>query len=332
MRILYASHKGLPDQRIEREAYLAKAAGHKVMFLGMGGAITPQLDVFEDIIMLRSINNRQAVLDKSIRNEWAKAVEHINPDIVHAGDIIAAKYTSQTGRRMVYDDHEYWSAQRIIYGNWPLWKRIAIRPFLKVIPKWEQALLEKYVTITVSEGIAKQHRKYCKNVIVLRNYSLMAEVKGLPINPKRDGVAYVGNDLRRPKFAPHRNMAGLKGHLEFDELFDLPRDELYRRLTRYRFGLLPFKTTKYTEYISSTRTFDYLNCGLQVLMTRPLFESHGRLPYCYHFDDYPDISKVINRCERVDPAEIMEYANKNLVWETQKDKLFEAYELCMAET
>jgi hypothetical protein len=68
---------------------------------------------------------------------------------------------------MVYDNREYWSAQRIVYESWPIWKRIAIRPFLKVIPKWDRGLLEKHVTITVSEGIAKEHPRVSSHVFVL---------------------------------------------------------------------------------------------------------------------------------------------------------------------
>jgi hypothetical protein len=297
----------------------------------MGSNRVPFLDVFESITMVRGINNRQAALDKSIRREWAEAVREVDPDLIHANDIIAAKFSSDLGVPMVYDDHEYWSAQRIIYNNWPLWKRIAIRPFLKAIPQWEQEILSKHVTLTVSDGIAEEHRRYCGHVFVLRNFSLKAEVKNLQVNPGRSGIVYVGNDFMRPRFAPHRNMEGLQEFVKFDTLFGLPRNELYQKLTQYQFGLLPFKTTNYTKFISSTKTFDYLNCGLQVLMTRPLFESHGRLPFCHCFDDYSSIPKTIESCGIADPAEIMEYANKNLVWEAQEDKLFEAYNLCMDE-
>jgi hypothetical protein len=298
----------------------------------MGSDRVPFLDVFESVTMVRSINNRQAALDKSIRREWAEAIREVDPDLIHANDIIAAKFSSDLGVPMVYDDHEYWSAQRIIYTNWPLWKRIAIRPFLNAIPQWEQEILSKHVTLTVSDGIAKEHRRYCAHVFVLRNFSLKAEVENLQTNPRRSGIVYVGNDFTRPRFASHRNMEGLQESVKFDELYGLPRDELYERLTHYRFGLMPFRTTDYTKYISSTKTFDYLNCGLQVLMTRELLESHDCLPYCYSFDDYADIPRVIERCNKVNPAEIMEYANKNLVWEAQEDKLFEAYELCLAES
>ena len=88
LKILYASHKGLPDHRIERAAYIAKKAGHSVEFMGMGTKTNPALDVFDRITMLRSINNRQAALDKKIRVEWREEIEAISPDLVHANDII----------------------------------------------------------------------------------------------------------------------------------------------------------------------------------------------------------------------------------------------------
>lgn len=331
MRILYCSPKGLPDWRIEREAYLAEKTGHSVEFLGMGDKKTPFLDVFERVTMVRSVNTRQAALDKSIRKEWAAAVESISPDLIHANDIIAAKYSSNLNIPMVYDDHEYWSAQLINYRTWPLWKRVAIRPFIKAVPVWEKEILANHVTITVSEGIAREHRRRCRHVFVLRNLSLREEVKHLPTNPTREGVAYVGSDFNLKRFGAHRNMVGLEDFIEFDVLSGLPRDVLYMKLTGYRFGLLPFKTTSYTKYISSTKTFDYLNCGLQVLMTRPLYESHGRLPFTYPFNDYSDLPQMMEGVEEVNPKNIMTYANKELVWEAQRDKLFEAYRITLEE-
>jgi hypothetical protein len=329
MKILHTTPKGLPDWRIEREAYLAGKAGHSVELLGMGNRRTPFLDVFDKITMVRSINNRQAVLDRSIRKEWADSVETISPDLIHANDLIAAVYSSGLGIPMVYDDHEYWSAQLINYRTWPLWKRLAIRPFIKAVPKWENDILTKHVTLTVSEGIAQEHRQVCKHVFVLRNLSLSKEVQGLPINPNRSGVAYVGADFTLKRFGAHRDMTGLTDVIAFDALSGLPRDVLYQKLTRYRFGLIPFKTTPYTKYISSTKTFDYLNCGLQVLMTRPLYESHGKLPYTYPFDDYSQIPRMIEELDKVSPAVIMKYANRELIWEAQQDKLFKAYEIAL---
>jgi hypothetical protein len=230
---------------------------------------------------------------------------------------------------MVYDDHEYWSAQLINYRAWTWWKRLAIRPFINVVPKWEKEILSKHVTLTVSEGIAKEHRQFCKNVFLLRNLSLGEEVQGLPTNPDRSGVVYVGADFTLNRFGAHRDMTGLTDVIDFDALSGLPRDVLYQKLTGYRVGLMPFKTTPYTKYISSTKTFDYLNCGLQVLMTRPLYESHGKLPYTYPFDDYSQIPGMVEDLEKVSPEEIMKYANRELVWEAQQDQLFKAYETAL---
>lgn len=331
MKILHASHKGLPDQRVERSAYIAKRRGHTVTFLGLGTNTAPQLDVFSDIFMLRSINNRQAALDKGIRREWQHVVNEINPDLVHANDIISAKFSSDTGYPMVYDDHEYWSKQRIIYENWPWWKRLAIRPFVKAIPSWENEILSNHVTITVSEAIADEHRAKCHHVFVLQNYVLLSEVENLPVNETREGAVYVGNDFVRKRFAPHRNMNGLTDWIEFDTLYGLERESLYQSLVKYRFGLLPFKPNRYTKYSNSAKTFDYLNCGIQVLMARALYEAHGQLPYTYPFEDYSEIPETIESIDRISPKEIMEFAHDHLVWETQEGLLMEAYETALRE-
>ena len=66
-------------------------------------------------------------------------------------------------------------------------------------------------------------------------------------------------------------------------------------------------------------------------MTRPLYESHGSLPYTHPFDDYTELPTLMDEIERVNPAEIMAYANKELVWEAQQDILFKAYEIAIEE-
>ncbi len=327
MRILHASHKCLPDQRVERSAYIAKNAGHEIIYLGMGPPNPPNLDVFTDIVMLPNINNRQVVTDKKIRKKWAEAVKRIRPDLIHANDLIAAVFSKDLGIPMVYDDHEYWSAQRIIYKNWPLWKRVAIRPFLNIIPEWEKEIVSNFVTITVSEAIAEAHRQYSDNVYVLQNFCLREEVQDLPINPNRSGLAYVGNDFRRKRFSPHRDMTGLKDWVKFDSFSGLPRHELYLRLTDYRYGLLPFKPNPYSKYANSAKTFDYLNCGLEVLMTDVLYEAHGELPFTFKFTSYSEIPEILKQHQPAEPEEIMSYAHRNLVWEAQADILYKTYSL-----
>ncbi|MFW9888303.1 MAG: hypothetical protein ACFFER_08985, partial [Candidatus Thorarchaeota archaeon] len=235
------------------------------------------------------------------------------------------------GFPMLYDDREYWTKQRIQYDSWPLWKRIAIRPFTTIIPEWERQMLSKYLTITVSEGIAVEHRKICENVVVLRNLGLRSEFEGLDVNKNRSGTVYVGSDFERDKFSRHRDMTGLVKSLDFDVLSGLPRRMLYKKLTRYRIGLLPFRTTEYSKYINASKTFDYLNCGLQVLMTRNLYEAHGNLPYTHPFDNYEELKSLVSSINTVDPEEIMQYASENLVWETQSESLLGAYQKVLSE-
>ncbi len=329
MRILHCSHKGLPDHRVEREAYVAKQNHHEIHYLGLGITGQPTLDVFDSVTMLRKINNRQVALNQSIRDDWARVVKGIDPDLIHANDIVAAIFSTNLGIPMVYDDHEYWSAQRVAYDAWSLIRRIHSRPFMNAIPEWERYVLSKHVTITVSEGIAEEHRLHCSNVFVLQNFNLKIEVDGLPTDTEREGLVYVGNDFRRKKFLPHRNLKGLKDYLSFDDITGLSREELYQELIGYRFGLLPFLPIPYHKFANSAKLFDYLNCGLQVLITRTLHRAHGELPYAIPFDDYSELPQIVNDSPRVDPAEIMAYAHENLVWEAQQEKLFEAYRIAL---
>ncbi len=329
MRVLYASHSGLPDQRIERAAFVARQNGHDVYFLGIGRTGRPSLDVFRGVIMLPRINYLQVVFDWPFRRAWRKAISRIDPDLVHANDIIAGHFTSGLSVPMVYDDHEYWSKQRYSLLALAGRQSITVRPFVHLIPFWERDILSKHVTVTVSERIAQEHRRYCRHVYVLHNYPLLREVRELPVNRNRHGIAYIGSDFIRRRFAAHRDMTGLTDFVKFHVLHGLDRRELYLRLTEYRYGLLPFKTTPYTKYSNSAKTFDYLNCGLEVLMTEALYEAHGRLPYTIPFREYRDIPVILSEHEPADPSKIMEFAHKNLVWERQQDKLLEAYGLAL---
>ncbi|MFW9813512.1 MAG: hypothetical protein ACFFF9_13715 [Candidatus Thorarchaeota archaeon] len=344
MKILHTSHHGLPDHRVERAAYIAKKNGHTIEYLGLGETNAPTLDVFDSITMLRRLNNLQVALSRSIRKEWIKEIERINPDIIHANDLVAARFSSMSDYPMVYDDHEYWSKQRVSYRTWPLWRQFVILPYTIGIPRWEKNILSKHVTITVSEGIAEEHRRIAPRVFVLQNYCLREEVKDIPRNANRSGIAYVGSDLTTKgivtvgpnhpvakihKPVPHRDMTGITDFIEFDAIHGLPRKELYQALSEYQFGLIPFKDNPFAKYSNSAKTFDYLNCGLQVLMTRSIYEAHGGLPYTYPIDDYTDIQTLVDQHKNVGPLEIMDYAHENLVWEAQQERLFEAYNLCL---
>jgi hypothetical protein len=308
---------------------VAKGRGDEIHFLGLGTTKTPDLNVFETTSMLRKLNNREVALDKSIRKEWADAIHKIEPDIIHANDIIAAIFSSDLEIPMVYDDHEYWSEQRVAYESWPFLWKIRSRPFLQAIPRWEKELVTKHVSITVSEGIAEEHRQISDRVFVLQNYCLRSEVEHLPQNPHRQGIVYVGDDFRKKKFLPHRDLTGLKDYLEFDDITGLSRTELYQRLIEYRFGLLPFRPISYHKYSNSAKLFDYLNCGLQVILTQKLFVSHGKLPFTIPFNDYSELPALVTNTPSAEPKEIMKFAHNNLVWEAQQDKLFEAYRIAM---
>ncbi|MFW9794930.1 MAG: hypothetical protein ACFFEE_11535, partial [Candidatus Thorarchaeota archaeon] len=304
MKILHTSHHGLPDHRVERAAYIAKMRGLRIEYLGLGETDEPTLDVFDNVTMLRRLNNLEVALSRTIRKEWIAEIKRIDPDIIHANDLVAARFSSMSGYPMVYDDHEYWSKQSPSYKTWPLWRRIVILPFTMNIRKWEKELLSKYVTITVSEAIAREHREIASHVFVLQNYCLQEEVKNIPRDYSRNGLVYVGSDLKTKgiirvgpdnplkeihKPVPHRDMSGLTDYVEFDVIHGLPRAELYRQLANYQFGMIPFKDNPFAKYSNSAKTFDYLNCGLQVLMTRTIYEAHGRLPYTIPIDDYSDI-------------------------------------------
>ncbi len=325
MKILHTSHTGLPDPRIEKTAATMKKDGHELNFLGGRSINEYSLPVFNETHHIPIVNFLKLALDSSFKKKWLKKIDEIDPDVVHAHNIIAASFMLDTDYPVIYDDHEYWSKGSYRFGKRGIVRRAALIPFARKVPKWEEQILEKYPVITVGESIARDHRRLAKRVGVTRNFPFLEEVEQLQNPEQRDGNVYVGGDFNLQEFLPHRNMTGLKDIIDFDILSGLPHSTLMERLTHFRIGLTPWCQHPFHMYCEPNKHYEYLIAGLQVILTSSLMHPFNDEPYIHSFESYDEIPDLLNQIETIDSSKIMEHSRERYVWEKQEHVIKDMY-------
>lgn len=325
MRILHTSHTGLPDPRIEKTAMTMKKEGHDVVFLGGLPVHNQSLHIFDEVYYVPMVNNLRFVIDSGFRKKWMEMIDEIRPDVVHAHNINAAAIMLDTEYPVIYDDHEYWSKQIFRFGERGFIRKIALKPFVKRIPIWEREILERYPVLTVSENIAKEHREIASHVNVTKNYPVVAEAKKLSNTENRSGNVYVGGDFNIPKFAPHRDMTGLRDVLEFEVITGIEHDTMMEMLTHFRFGLTPWREHPFHKYCEPNKHYEYLVAGLQVILTSSLAHPFENESYVHSFETYDEITDLFASIDDIDAQIIMDHSREKYVWETQEHLIREIY-------
>ncbi|MFW9794256.1 MAG: glycosyltransferase family 4 protein, partial [Candidatus Thorarchaeota archaeon] len=169
MRILHISHTGLPDPRVEKTAMTMQKEGHELIFLGGRPDIGQSLSVFKESYCIPMVNNLRFVIDSRFKRKWIRMIDEIKPDVIHAHNLIAGSMILDTNYPVIYDDHEYWGKQAFRFGSRGFIRKLALVPLEQKIPKWEKQMLENYPVLTVSENIAKEHRRIASHVGVTKN-------------------------------------------------------------------------------------------------------------------------------------------------------------------
>ena len=327
MRILHTSHTGLPDPRVEKTALTMKKKGHELLFLGGRPVKSQGLDAFAEVYTEPIVNNLRLVLDSRFRKRWIKRIDAVAPDVVHAHNLIVAAMMLKTEYPVIYDDHEYWSKQSFKYAARSFIKRIAVKPLERASPRWEREILERYPVLTVSEGIAAEHREHSNKVFVTKNFPSLKEVDHIVDQEDRSGVVYVGNDFELPSFLPHRNMEGLRETIDFQALSGFSHDELMTRLSHFKVGLTPWQQHPFHMYADPNKHYEYLNAGLQVFVTDSLYHPFENEKYVHSFADYTELPPLIDSLPDISGRTIMEHARKQYIWEKQERIIESAYDL-----
>ncbi|MFW9795172.1 MAG: hypothetical protein ACFFEE_12760, partial [Candidatus Thorarchaeota archaeon] len=183
--------------------------------------------------------------------------------------------------------------------------------------------------LTVSENIAKEHRRIASHVGVTKNYPTLFEAEQLQNPDDRIGNVYVGGDFNLPKFQPHRNMTGLKDVLDFDILSGMDHETLMEKLTHYRFGLTPWRQHPFHQYCEPNKHYEYLIAGLQVILTSTLEHPLKDDPYVHSFETYDEITELLNQVKVVDGSKIMKHSMERYIWEKQEHVIHKAYEIAL---
>jgi hypothetical protein len=325
MRILHLSHTGLPDLRIEKTAQIMKDEGHELIFLGGRPATRQNLAAFKETRYLHLGNDLEVALSPFPRRRWLREIEDIRPDIIHAHNIIVARFLLGTDYRAIYDDHEYWSKQTFKYAERKMPRGLASRPLMYLIPIWERKVLSRYPTLTTTSNAASEHRRYCSWVGVTRNCPMRQQIAFLDLNNERKGIVYTGNDFEREKFLPHRDMTNLRSYLDFDVINGLSHREMMERLVFYRIGITPWLPHPWHPYSDANRNYEYLHAGLQVIVNQSIKKLFHDNPFVHAFQSYAGLKDVIDGIPDSDPQEIADYAKKEYLWDDQKGTIIEAY-------
>ncbi len=327
MRILHISDAGLPDPRVERMAMTMKKEGHEIVFLG-GRAVNGQsLSAFSQTKTVPLGIGPSIAHDPRIKNRWLAAISEIDPDIIHAHNIIVGHFLLDTDYPAVFDDHECLSMQKFVFTARPFLRRTAAWFLVRKFETWEHELARKYPVITVSDGIANYYRKYTSRVHVANNVPMLIETNWLHNPPTRSGLVYMGSDFSFPRFLPNRDMTGLQDILSFDIVSGLPHKDMMAKLSSYEIGLTPYRPHPFQRISNPNKNYEYLHAGLQVVLCETYADLFKGNPYVHTFSSYDDIRSVIDAVPPVDGMKIMEHARKNYIWENQECVVKSAYSM-----
>lgn len=376
MKILHLSDDGLPDWRVEKAALTAKRGGHSIYF---GGNIRNNVksNLFGEIFPI-SWSPWSMIgfpyLWHVIKKQVANCIRILRPDIVHAHNIASARMVSDLGLPTVFDNHEYFKVySRVLvenrkpslYGK----KKSLVRGFIKraalsylnsqtvsVWTRWEEELVSKHTTITVSEQIADDlKRSISKKVFVVPNYPMKFESEDFfePRFQQKLSTAYAGGDIKNIRITNRdiSNLAvlfdkGKAGQLTIigwePESYGnvratgfLSRTEMYKEMSNHSIGLIPWKKHWSHRFVSPNKAYEYAHAGLFVGVTSDIIPVIQNLrENCFTFEDYNDLGTQLEYLGQ-DLEELynkriktFRFAKKNLIWENFDRNIIEAYRLC----
>jgi hypothetical protein len=303
-----------------------KKEGHELLFVGGKQSQSQYFNIFDKVEFIPMGNDLNDAFNPFLGRKWVRTIERIAPDIIHANDVIAARFALGTEFATVFDDHEYMSNLIPYFQKRKFPRNLISKPRKLMIPKWETILLERYPTITVSEMVAKDHRRRCRWVGVTPNVPTLKELESIhKEGGPRSGLVYVGNDFQKKSFHLLRDMSGLRDILDFDVITGLSHDQMMQELTKYKIGLTPWKQVRQHYYASSNKTYEYQHAGLQVVTNKILARIFSDNPYVYSFEDYSEIYSVIEAVPDVEPSKIMDFALEHYIWEKHEHVIKEAY-------
>jgi hypothetical protein len=224
--------------------------------------------------------------------------------------------------------------------------------------KWERELVSSVPTITVSEQIAEDLKKFrngsTKAIFVVPNFPLETETADFmePHLHEKLSCVYAGGDSKN-KQVTNRDILGLTELFRSKDIGDLTiigwdaessekfkatgfltRERMFDEMYKNSVGLIPWKKHWSHHYLNPNKAYEYAHAGLFVMLTSDLTSViHTLGENCLTFDDYEDLASKL-RYYKTNMAELYEkrlkiynYARTNLIWEKHDKNIIDAYKL-----
>ncbi|MFX1512917.1 MAG: glycosyltransferase [Promethearchaeota archaeon] len=348
LHVLQLSHF-LPDWRVEKTIHSDIRLGNKISYVGLRVDNTRSIPNIH--ILNQSMHTALYRMNK-FRRELKLIISNIDPDVIHAHDLVLARAALNLDYPLVYNDHEYHSRMEWANNPWttPWTKRFLKRKFswiyrYPIFRKWERELLVNSVVIVTHKNVALEYRKLGASVFVMPNQPEKAEVEKIRKQAQTcvrtyDGV-YVGNDMSF-KTAVHRQAhqayAILKRNHKLLVVGDnnlessgkvvsvgfVQHEMIYQYVMQAWTGLLAWKPHPQQYYTDTNKFYFYIHTGAAPIV--PYTFDLVPFDHVLKFKNVHQIPALIEYAKKhFDPVELIENA-KQYTWENQDDQLKQAYE------
>lgn len=298
MKILYLNLH-LPDHRVEKAAYLAKKAGHKIYFAGKyksedeeNSSIIMEKKLFDGFCnLIFTPKNKLGFNLKPLKDKLNRFCEENEIDLIHANNVYCANLIIEMDIPFVFDDHEFYSLE-LKYLSYPIskFKNFISHEIAKIkYPRWEKKIIKNHPIITVSSKIIESYKKINPNskAFLVPNMPLLEEIENYPLISKNTEneklkTVYVGLADFSKKSVSYRNTTGildlwkendiglleiigdkgLKNSKNITSYGYLSQQEIFDILGKRKVGIICWHPHPYHHYCSLNKIFNYVLFGL----------------------------------------------------------------------
>ena len=376
MKVLHLSDDGLPDWRVEKAALTGKKNGFE-QFFGGRFSINGHSNVFSRIYPIGWTAGAMVGVPyfyDRVKKQINRLVDQLRPDIVHAHNIGSARLSYDLELPVIFDDHEYFGMLSLVNAeNLKLqgdsWRRSGISRLINDMKlgfisrrsisnwtKWERELVSSVPTITVSEQIAQDLKKFSpggtRHIYVVPNFPSEDETSKFdkPEFHEKLSCVYAGGDSKY-KQVTNRDISGLTNLFMTQDIGNLtiigwepeasrnfkatgfiPRDKMFSEMRQNSIGMIPWKKHWSHSFLNPNKAYEYAHAGLFVLLTSDLIPViHTLEGNCLTFENYEDLALKLQYFKtnmeelykkRVD---IFSYARNYLTWEKYEKNIIDAY-------
>ncbi|NHJ39627.1 MAG: glycosyltransferase family 4 protein [Asgard group archaeon] len=331
MKILMATHTKLPDNRIDREATSLAQHGFSIYIIcvGLKGTYSNAYSKIYTIELNKREKSLLPIAAKKVAKKYRKIIDEVQPDIIHAHDIMAAniiRHAIPRKIKFVYDTHEDWELLRkrqrkvepnllkklaVIFYTYPSTKRVT----RKIAKKADLIVLTTKFSINYFENFGIPR----KQIITVENYAsqeiINQAIKRVDLidefmkKDQRKKIVHSSKSIKISSKIVRDVSVYAEAANELDDWvlvvfgpedekfikigvkFLPPRDQIayLASISKCNVALNPLILDERTHYSSSNRIFEFVSLGLKVISSKAKYLEDK-------FNDYliwagPDASK-----------------------------------------